>query len=67
MLPHTVTLTHLDAKAIHQQIEQLQKMHDELMPDDSIEAQTLKDTLKLMHVIEEGLRTQARSMHGAHG
>ncbi len=66
MLPHTVTLTHLDAKAIHQQIEQLQRMHDQLMPDDSIEAQTINDTLKVMHAIEEGLRAQARAEHTHH-
>ncbi|NNM51116.1 MAG: hypothetical protein HKM02_02675 [Pseudomonadales bacterium] len=66
MLPHTVTLTNLDAKAIHQQLEQLQQMHDRLMPDDSIEAQTLNSTLKIMHALEEGLRASARQEHLHH-
>ncbi len=66
MLPHTVTLTNLDAKAIHQQLEQLQQMHDRLLPDDSIEAQTLNATLKIMHALEDGLRASVRHEHVHH-
>lgn len=66
MLPHTVTLTNLDAKAIHHQILQLQQLQNQFMPDDSEEAQTLGQTLKILHAIEEGLRTQARATHHTH-
>jgi len=63
MLPHTVTLKNIDAKSLHQQIAQLEALHDEMVPDDSMEANTLKDTVKLLHEIEESLRAQGRMMH----
>lgn len=63
MLPHTVTLHNIDAKSLHQQIRQLEEMRADMVPDDSMEANTLKDTVKLLHEIEESLRAQGRMMH----
>lgn len=63
MLPHTVTLHNIDAKNLHQQIRQLEEMRADMVPDDSMEANTLKDTVKLLHEIEESLRAQGRMMH----
>lgn len=63
LLPHTVTLHNLDAKALHQQILQLEALHADMMPDDSAEAKAVQDTVKLLHEIEESLREQGRAMH----
>lgn len=63
LLPHTVTLNNLDAKNLHRQIIQLEAMCADLDADDSAEASTLKDTVRLLHEIEESLREQGRAMH----
>lgn len=63
MLPNTVVLKNVDAKSIHQQIMQLEYMQRDMVPDDSVEAGTVRKTLKLLHDIEEELRRQARAMH----
>lgn len=62
-LPHTITLHNLDAKSIHQQIQNLEEVHKNMAPDDSFEAVTLTSTLRLLHQIEEELRREGRSMH----
>lgn len=63
MLPNSVVLKNVDAKSIHQQIMQLEVMQRDMVPDDSVEAGTVRKTLKLLHEIEEELRRQARVMH----
>lgn len=60
MLPHVVTLTNLDAKAIHHHILQLEALQDRL--SDTEDGDTVTETLKLLHAIEEGLRSEARRM-----
>jgi hypothetical protein len=63
MLPNTVVLKNIDAKSIHQQITQLEAMQRDMVPDDSLEAGTVRRTLRLLHDIEEELRRQARAAH----
>ncbi len=63
ILPSTVVLKNIDAKSIHQQINQLEAMQREMVPDDSTEAGTVRKTLQLLHSIEEELRRQARAAH----
>lgn len=63
MLANTVVLKNLDPKSLHKQIIQLEAIQREMAPDDSIEASTVQQTVKLLHMIEEELRRQARMMH----
>jgi phage-related protein len=63
MLANTVVLKNLDPKSLHQQIVQLEAIQREMAPDDSNEANTVKQTVKLLHMIEDELRRQARIMH----
>jgi hypothetical protein len=63
MLANTIVLKNLDPVSLHHQILQLEAMQREMAPDDSIEADTVKQTVKLLHTIEEELRRQARAMH----
>lgn len=63
MLPNTVVLRNIDPKSLHRQILQLEALHRELSPDDSREASTVGQTVKLLHLIEEELRRQARALH----
>lgn len=62
MLANTVVLKNIDPKHLHQQILQLEAMQRDLAPEDSREADTVKQTLKLLHMIEEELRRQARAL-----
>lgn len=64
MLPNTVVLKNLDPKSLHRQILQLEALHRELSPEDRAEADTVQQTVKLLHMIEEELRRQARALHG---
>lgn len=63
MLANTVVLKNIDPKSLHQQILQLEALQRDMSPDDSFEANTVKQTVKLLHMIEEELRRQARAMH----
>lgn len=63
MLPNTVVLKNLDPKSLHRQILQLEALHRELSPEDRAEADTVQQTVKLLHTIEEELRRQARALH----
>lgn len=61
MLANTIVLRNVDPKSLHKQILQLEAMQREL--DDRGEADTVNQTVKLLHTIEEELRRQARTMH----
>lgn len=63
MLANTIVLKNLDPKSLHQQIMQLEAMYRDMAPDDSNEANTVQQTVKLLHMIEDELRRQARAMH----
>jgi hypothetical protein len=63
MLANTVVLKNIDPKSLHRQILQLEALQRELTPDDSMEAATVKQTVRLLHMIEEELRRQARALH----
>lgn len=63
MLAYTVVLKNIDPRSLHQQIAQLESMQRDLVPDDCIEADTITKTVKLLHMIEDELRQQARRMH----
>lgn len=63
MLSHTVVLKNLDPKNLHQQILQLEAMERDLAADDSVQANSVRQTVKLLHMIEEELRRQARALH----
>lgn len=63
MLAHTVVLKNIDPKNLHQQILQLEAMQRDLAPDDSAQANSMRQTVKLLHMIEEELRRQARAQH----
>lgn len=58
-----VTLRNLDGKAVHRQLEQLQAMHAGMMPDDSVEANQLRDTIKLLAEIEKQLAAKGVATH----
>jgi hypothetical protein len=59
----TIMLQNVDPKNIHQQILQLEHIQHDMLPDDSAEANTVANTLKLLHQIEEELRHKARVEH----
>lgn len=63
MLAHTVVLKNIDPKNLHQQIIQLEAMERDLAADDSVQANSVRQTVKLLHMIEEELRRQARALH----
>lgn len=63
MLANTVVLKNLDPKSLHKQIIQLEAIQREMADDDSNEANTVQQTVKLLHMIEDELRRQARIMH----
>lgn len=63
MLSHTVVLKNLDPKNLHQQILQLEAMERDLAAEDSVQANSVRQTVKLLHMIEEELRRQARAQH----
>lgn len=58
-----VTLTPVDAKQIHQQILQLEDLHRSMLPHDSVNANTVANTIKLLHHLEDELRQRARVEH----
>lgn len=63
MLSHTIVLKNIDPKSLHQQILQLEAMQRDMAADDSAKADSVRQTVRLLHVIEEELRRQARAMH----
>ena len=56
-------VSRVDAKEIHQQILQLQAMQHDMLDRDSVAANTVASTLKLLHRLEDELRHQARVDH----
>lgn len=50
-----VTLRNVDGQAVRRQLEQLKVMYAGMMPDDSVEANQLRDTIKLLVDIEKQL------------
>lgn len=65
MLTNTVVLKNIDRKSLHRQIRQLEALQEELAEDDSSEAATVQQTVKLLHMIEAELRRQSRAL-GSH-
>ena len=63
MLSHTIVLKNIDPKSLHQQILQLEAMQRDMAADGTAQADSVRQTVKLLHVIEEELRRQARAMH----
>ncbi len=63
MFSNAIVLKNIDPKGLHQQIQTLEAMQADIAPDDSIEAQSMRKTVKLLHQIEEELRRQARVQH----
>jgi|GEM_PF-3193473 len=63
MLANTIVLKNLDPKSLHQQIIQLESMQRDMATDDTVEADAINKTVKLLHLIEDELRKQARLMH----
>ena len=59
----SIVLQDVDPKNIHQQIVQLEHVQHDMLPDDSVEANTVASTLKLLHGIEDELRHKARVEH----
>ncbi|HQV22065.1 MAG: hypothetical protein H6996_01590 [Moraxellaceae bacterium] len=58
-----VPLSPVDAKQIHQQILQLENLHRDMIAHDSVNANTVASTIKLLHHIEDELRQRARIEH----
>lgn len=63
MLPYTVVLKNLDPKSLHRQIVQLEAMQRDLDEEDSVHADSVRQTVQLLHMIEEEMRRQARAQH----
>ena len=59
----TLDVSRVDAKEIHQQILQLETLHHDLLAIDSVKANTVATTIKLLHHIEDELRQRARVEH----
>lgn len=59
----TIVLRNIDPKSLHQQILQLEAMQRDMLPEERHEADTIMQTVNLLHTIEEELRRQARAMH----
>ncbi|PTQ90983.1 hypothetical protein [Agitococcus lubricus] len=59
----TLEVSRVDAKEIHQQIVQLESMQQAMPDRDSVAANTVASTLKLLHRLEDELRHQARVDH----
>lgn len=57
-----VTLS-VDGPAIHRQRAMLEAMYANMMPDDSVEANNLRDTIRLLADIERKLETQGVATH----
>lgn len=66
MYLYNVTLKNLDAKSLHRQITQLEALQADMLMAESEEAEALKDTVRLLHEIEESLREQGRLQHHHH-
>lgn len=66
MLATTIVLKNIDPVSLHHQILYLESVQQEIMPPDSMEAHAVRDTVKLLHEIEEELRRQARAQHHLH-
>ena len=58
-----VPLSPVDAKQIHQHIVQLEQLHRELATQDSLNANIIASTIKLLHHIEDELRQRTRLEH----
>ncbi|MFZ5722434.1 MAG: hypothetical protein ACOY33_02120 [Pseudomonadota bacterium] len=58
-----VTLRNVDGAAVHTQVEQLKSMLREMMPDDSIEANNLRNAIKLLSDIERQLDRKSATHH----
>lgn len=58
-----VPISPVDAKDIHQQILQLENLHLDMVVHDSVNANTVANTIKLLHHIEDELRQRARIEH----
>ena len=63
MIATTIVLKDLDPVSLHHQITQLEAILRDMTPAESQAADTVKQTVKLLHSIEEELRRQARAMH----
>lgn len=59
----SIVLPDVDPKNIHKQIVQLEHVQHDMLSDDSVEANTVASTLKLLHEIEDELRHKARVEH----
>ncbi len=59
----TVVLKGLELSAIRNQMNQIRNMQGNVMPDDSAEANTLRDTMKLLSQIEIELKRQSATKH----
>ena len=62
----TITLRDVDPRTIHRQITQLETLHKAMLADDSADAEAMKETLRLLHQIEETIRHDAREAHHMH-
>lgn len=58
-----VTLRNVDGAAVHAEVEQLKIMLRDMMPDDSIEANNLRNAIKLLSEIERQLERQGAPTH----
>jgi len=63
MTMSTVVLKNLELGSIQNQLNQIKAMQNSVMPDDSVEANALRDTLKLLTQIETELKRQSQTKH----
>lgn len=60
---YTVVLKNLDPKNLHRQIVQLEALQQEMLQPDGEEAGAVRQTLALLHSIEDEVRRQAHVAH----
>ncbi|RZU38262.1 hypothetical protein EV700_2841 [Fluviicoccus keumensis] len=59
----TITLRDVDPRTIHRQITQLEAMQQQMSKDAGADTEAMKETLRLLHQIEETIRHDAREAH----
>ena len=59
----TITLRDVDPRTIHRQITQLEEMQLHMLNDAGADAEAMRETLRLLHQIEETIRHDAREAH----
>lgn len=59
----TVVLKNIDPRQLHQQISQLESMQHEMDAEHDDKADTVRQAVRFLHMIEDEMRRQVRLQH----